>query len=166
LENKSCEEQLKWVVLFTIGIKTPGEWLHCGFQPQGRWPAVLSPLHPKQKKAGLNFYKETYKEPPDQQGRLQNLIHSSVWNNSGTAYLDTHGGSTLDDLTFLLVPKFWNSAIGWQTSSGLSTLCLERRRMYMARVTHSPQGFLPGISTSGKAFLSCHTSKSADAQII
>jgi hypothetical protein len=25
LENKSCEEQLKWVVLFTIGIKTPGE---------------------------------------------------------------------------------------------------------------------------------------------
>lgn len=176
LENKSCEEWFNWVGLFTTEIKTPGGWLHCGFQIHGKWPAVLSPLHPQQKKAGLNFYKEEHtknylisrvgyrisfaKNP-------ESHPQPYVWNNSVQPLSWHQGGNMWDNLNFLLAPRseMGIKAIGLQTS-----LCFFHPvpgKEGKQQGDQTPTG-TPEISTSGKAFL-CplfHTAKTVNSQII
>lgn len=177
LENKSCEEWFNWVGLSTTEIKTPGGWLHCGFRIHGRWPAVLSPLHPQQKKAGLNFYKEEHtknylisrvgyrlsfaKNP-------ESHLQPYVWNNSVQPLSWYQGGNMWDNLNFLLAPEVWNGNQSyWLTDFLLFTFTLRLGRRGNSKGDPTPTG-TPHISTSGKAFL-CplfHTAKTVNSQII
>lgn len=147
------------------------------FSILGRRPAVLSPLHPRQKKAGLNFCNKDIHRTIWSAGRLQNLLHSGarLWDTAlcleqlKHSLSWVHGGNVLGDLS-LSSPS--NSETGTKPNR-LQPASLPVANFHpwiwksgdLTRVTKHPWGHLLSLSTTGNASLRFlyHTSQQSSA---